>query len=223
MILAAGRGSRLRPLTDHLPKALVPVADKPLIEHHVAKLAAAGIRELVINLSWLGEQIEAHLGDGARFGVAIRWSREPELLETGGGIRQALPWLGEEPFAVISADIWSDFGYQQLPRTLAADTRAHLVLVANPAHNPSGDYRLCGDARVRAKNARAETLTFSGIALIAPALVREFPPGTAFPLREALAAAIAAGRVSGEIHRGRWSDVGTPERLDELRRELESR
>lgn len=220
MILAAGRGSRLRPLTDGLPKALVPVGEKPLIEHHIEKLAAVGIRELVINLSWLGEQIEARLGDGARFGVAIRWSREPELLETGGGIRQALPWLGEEPFAVISADIWSDYDYHHLPSTLAADTRAHLVLVANPEHNRVGDYRLDGDARVRQKSAAEESLTFSGIAVITPALVRDFPSGAAFPLRNALAAAIAGGRVCGEVHRGRWSDVGTPERLAELRHQL---
>jgi MurNAc alpha-1-phosphate uridylyltransferase len=220
MILAAGRGERLRPLTMRLPKALVPAGGKPLIEYHLEKLAAAGIRELVINLSWLGEQIEERLGDGARFGITIRWSRETEPLETGGGIRQALPWLGEEPFAVISADIWSDYDYRRLPRVLPADARAHLVLVPNPAHHPDGDYRLDGAARVRARQAGRAALTFSGIAVIAPALVREFPPGTAFPLREALAAAIAADAVHGEIHRGCWSDIGTPERLADLRLRL---
>ena len=194
MILAAGRGERLRPLTMQLPKALVPAGGKPLIEYHLEKLAAAGIRELVINLSWLGEQIEAHLGDGARFGVNIRWSREMELLETGGGIRQALPWLGEEPFAVISADVWSDYDYRRLPQVLP----------------------------VRARQAGRAALTFSGIAVIAPALVREFPPATAFPLREALAAAIAADGVRGDIHPGCWSDVGTPERLADLRLRLGS-
>jgi len=222
MILAAGRGERLRPLTMQLPKALVPAGGKPLIEYHLEKLAAAGIRELVINLSWLGEQIEAHLGDGARFGVNIRWSREMELLETGGGIRQALPWLGEEPFAVISADVWSDYDYRRLPQVLPVDTQAHLVLVPNPAHHPDGDYRLDGAARVRARQAGRAALTFSGIAVIAPALVREFPPATAFPLREALAAAIAADGVRGDIHPGCWSDVGTPERLADLRLRLGS-
>jgi len=220
MILAAGRGERLRPLTTRLPKALVPVGGKPLIEHHLEKLAAAGIRELVVNLSWLGERIEAHLGDGARFGVAIRWSREPVPLETGGGIRQALPWLGDQPFAVISADVWSDYDYRRLPSVLPVDTRAHLVLVPNPAHHPAGDYWLDGAARVRARQAGRAASTFSGIAVIAPALVREFPPGTAFPLREALATAIAADGVSGEIHPGRWSDPGTPERLADLRLRL---
>lgn len=220
MILAAGRGERLRPLTERLPKALIPVGGKPLIEYHLEKLAAAGIRELVINLFWLGEQIEAHLGDGARFGVAIQWSHEPELLETGGGIRRALPMLGDAPFAVISADVWSDYDYRRLPRALAAGGQAHMVLVANPAHNPGGDYRLDGAARVRAKSADEPSLTFSGMAVVAPALVRDFPAGVAFPLREAFAGAIAVAGVSGECHPGRWSDVGTPERLAELRHQL---
>lgn len=220
MILAAGLGRRLRPLTERLPKALIPVGGKPLIEYHLEKLAAAGIRELVINLSWLGDQIEAHLGDGARFGVAIQWSREPELLETGGGIRRALPMLGDEPLAVISADVWSDYDYRRLPRALAPGSQAHLVLVANPAHNSGGDYRLDGAARVRAKAADEPSLTFSGMAVVAPALVRDFPSGVAFPLREAFAVAIATAGVSGECHPGCWSDVGTPERLAELRRQL---
>lgn len=220
MILAAGLGQRLRPLTERMPKALIPVGGKPLIEYHLDKLAAAGIRELVINLSWLGDQIEAHLGDGARFGVAIQWSREPELLETGGGIRRALPLLGDAPFVVISADVWSDYDYRRLPRALALGGQAHLVLVANPAHNPAGDYRLGGDARVQVRNETEATLTFSGMAVIAPALVRGFPLDLAFPLRAALAPAIATAGVSGELHRGLWSDVGTPERLAELRRQL---
>ncbi|MFZ5654028.1 MAG: N-acetylmuramate alpha-1-phosphate uridylyltransferase MurU [Pseudomonadota bacterium] len=221
MILAAGLGKRLRPLTEHLPKALVEVGGKPLIEHHIEKLAAAGIRELVINLSWLGEQIERRLGDGARFGVAIQWSREPEPLETGGGIRRALPWLGERPFAVISADVWSDYPYQALPPDLPDPVSAHLVLVANPGHHPAGDYRLESDARVRPAVAGAPSLTFGGIAVIAPELVAGFPEATAFPLRDALAAAIAGRRVTGALHTGRWSDVGTPERLAALRAALE--
>ena len=222
MILAAGRGERLRPLTARLPKALVPVGGKPLIEHHIEKLAAAGIRELVINLSWLGGQIEEYLGDGGRFGVAIRWSREPEPLETGGGIRQALAWLGDEPFVVISADVWSDYHYDRLLNGLSTAADARLVLVPNPVHNPEGDYLLDPGARVRAREVGAPSLTFSGIAVIAPALVRGFPPDIAFPLREALAEPIARSRVTGEVHGGHWSDAGTPERLAELRSHLGS-
>jgi MurNAc alpha-1-phosphate uridylyltransferase len=144
MILAAGLGKRLRPLTERLPKALVEVGGKPLIEHHIEKLAAAGIRELVINVSWLGEQLERRLGQGGRLGVEIRWSREPEPLETGGGIRRALALLGSRPFVLISADVWSDYDYGRLPRTLEDGATAHLILVPNPPHHPAGDYRLRG-------------------------------------------------------------------------------
>lgn len=221
MILAAGLGKRLRPLTERLPKALVEVGGRPLIEHHIEKLAAAGIRELVINLCWLGEQIQQRLGDGARFGVAIHWSWEPALLETGGGIRRALPWLGGEPFAVISADIWSDYPYRALPRDLPRDVGAHLVLVANPSHHPGGDYGLASDARVRPVAAGVPSLTFSGLAVLTPDLVAGLPEGVAVPLRDLLAPAIAERRVAGEVHGGAWSDVGTPERLAALRTALD--
>lgn len=222
MILAAGLGRRLRPVTDRLPKALVEAGGKPLIEHHIEKLAAAGIRDLVINVSWLGEQLERRLGRGGRLGVAIRWSREPEPLETGGGIRQALALLGSRPFALISADVWSDYDYARLPHALAERTDAHLVLVPNPPHHPAGDYGLTADGRVCAAEAGQPSLTFSGIAVVAPALVRGFPAGATFPLRDALAAALVGDRVCGEVHGGRWSDVGTPQRLAELRAALDA-
>lgn len=222
MILAAGFGKRLRPLTGRLPKALVEVGGKPLIEHHIEKLAAAGIRELVINVSWLGEQLERRLGEGGRLGVDIRWSREPEPLETGGGIRQALALLGSRPFVLVSADVWSDYDYGCLPRTLKDGADAHLLLVPNPPHHPGGDYRLTADGRVRGAETGEPSLTFSGIAVVAPALVQEFPAGAPFPLRDALASALARDAVRGEVHDGRWSDVGTPERLADLRATLDT-
>lgn len=221
MILAAGFGKRLRPLTDARPKALIEIGGKALIEYHIEKLAAAGIRDLVINVSWLGEQLERRLGDGGRLGVRIRWSREVEPLETGGGIRKALVHLAAEPFAVISADVWSDYDYSCLPRRLPESVAAHLVLVPNPPHHTSGDYRLCADHRVGPTRSGEPSFTFSGIAVVAPELVQCFPGETAFPLREALALALGWGGVRGEVHRGAWSDVGTPERLAQLRADLE--
>jgi MurNAc alpha-1-phosphate uridylyltransferase len=220
MILAAGRGSRLRPLTDRLPKALVPVAGMPLIGHHIARLAAAGIRDLVINTSWLGELIERRLGDGTAFQVRIQWSREPQPLETGGGIRRALPLLGPGPFAAVSADIWSDYAYSRLPRLLPPGTLAHLVLVPNPSHNPDGDFGLDAAGTVQPQTAAGASFTFSGIAVLAPELVADFADGAVFPLRDALRDAIAAGAVSGELHTGQWSDLGTLERLAALTRQL---
>jgi len=220
MILAAGLGKRLRPLTEQLPKALVPVAGKSLIEYHIAKLGAVGIGELVINTSWLGELIERRLGDGGAFGVCIQWSREGEPLETGGGIRRALPLLGPDPFVAVSADIWSDYCYSQLPCALPAARLAHLVLVPNPPHNPDGDYGLDAGGMVRPRDSAGVSFTFSGLGVLAPELVADFPDGAVFPLRDALRRAIAAGAVSGEVHTGLWSDVGTPERLAALERQL---
>lgn len=220
MILAAGLGKRLRPLTEQLPKALVPVAGKSLIEYHIAKLGAVGIGELVINTSWLGELIERRLGDGGAFGVCIQWSREGEPLETGGGIRRALPLLGPDPFVAVSADIWSDYCYSQLPCALPAARLAHLVLVPNPPHNPDGDYGLDAGGIVRPRDSAGVSFTFSGLGVLAPELVADFPDGAVFPLRDALRRAIAAGAVSGEVHTGLWSDVGTPERLAALERQL---
>lgn len=214
MILAAGRGERMRPLTDRTPKPLLAAGGRPLIGHHLAALARAGVREVVINHAHLGAQIEAALGDGAAYGLHIRYSREETALETGGGIFQALPLLGPDPFIVVNGDVWTDITLDRL--RLADADLAHLVLVDNPAHHPAGDFVLDGD-RVRAEG--GPRLTFSGIAVYRPALFEGCSPGR-FPLAPLLRAAMAAGRVSGEHHRGRWIDVGTPERLAALDREL---
>ena len=215
MILAAGKGERLRPLTLHMPKPLVPVGGVPLIEYHIRALAAAGFRELVINHAWLGAQIEAYLGDGARFGVSIAYSAEGEPLETGGGIHRALPLLGAAPFLLVNGDIWTDYDFAALRR--APEGLAHLVLVDNPAHHPEGDFRL-QDGRAAPRGAQAG-LTYSGIAVLDPALFAGCRPG-AFKLAPLLLAAMAEGRVAGEHFRGRWVDVGTHERLAEVERLL---
>ncbi|MBH8579049.1 nucleotidyltransferase family protein [Halomonas pacifica] len=215
MILAAGLGTRMRPLTDHCPKPLLPVAGKPLIVHHLERLAAAGISEVVINVSYRAEQIMAALGDGSALGVRIAWSREDAPLETGGGIRQALPLLGQAPFLLVNGDIWCDLDPRRLP-PLGEDL-AHLVLVDNPDHHPSGDFHL--DPRGRVQEHGEPRLTFAGLSLLAPALVADEAPG-AFPLAPLLRRAMAAGRVAGSHHRGDWVDVGTPERLTALDRRL---
>ncbi|UCO98730.1 nucleotidyltransferase family protein [Metapseudomonas lalkuanensis] len=216
MILAAGKGERMRPLTLHTPKPLVRVADTPLIEFHLRALADAGFRELVINHAWLGQQIEDYLGDGARFGLSIRYSAEGEPLETGGGIYRALPLLGDDPFLVVNGDVWTDFDFRHLRQPL--DGLAHLVLVDNPAHHPHGDFRLDGD-RVSDAVQGEPSLTYSGIAVLHPRLFADCRPG-AFKLAPLLRQAMAAGQVSGERFTGRWVDVGTHERLAEVERLL---
>nr|WP_155450735.1 nucleotidyltransferase family protein [Allochromatium palmeri] len=210
MILAAGRGERMRPLTDHTPKPLLQAGGKPLIQHHIERLAAAGLRELVINHAHLGQQIEAALGDGSAFGVEIRYSPEAQALETGGGIFQALPLLGAEPFLVVNGDVWTDVDLGGL--TISAGDLAHLVLVDNPPHNPEGDFAL-SDGRVRSEG--RPRLTFSGIGLYRPELFDGQTPG-AFPLAPLLRQAMANGRVGGRHHDGHWFDIGTPERLAAL-------
>jgi MurNAc alpha-1-phosphate uridylyltransferase len=217
MILAAGRGERMRPLTDHTPKPLLEVAGKPLIVWHIERLAAAGIRDLVVNHAHLGTQIEQRLGDGAAWDLRIRYSAEGDgcALETGGGILKALPLLGAGPFLVVNADIWCDLDFTVL--RLGADDLAHLVLVDNPAHNPHGDFALAGERVRRDGPCR---LTFSGIGVYRAALFSDCSPG-AFPLAPVLRDAMDAGRVSGMHHRGQWSDIGTPQRLDELNRRLD--
>lgn len=210
MILAAGRGNRMRPLTDHTPKPLLRAGGKPLIVHHIERLAAAGIRDLVINHAHLGEQIEAALGDGAAFGVHIRYSAEGEALETGGGIFKALPLLGDKPFLVLNGDVWTDCDVGDL--RLADGDLAHLVLVENPSHNPNGDFALAA-GRIQAEGSPRDT--FSGIGVYRPELFEGCTPG-AFPLAPLLRRAMQAGRVGGRRHSGRWFDIGTPERLAEL-------
>lgn len=228
MILAAGRGERMRPLTDVTPKPLLKVAGKALIVWHIERLVRAGICELVINHAHLGGQIEAALGDGSRFGARIEYSAEGKALETAGGIAYALPLLGDAPFCVVNGDIFCDFDFAALPKRAAAlkanGDAAHLVLVDNPAHNPNGDFLLRNDRIEDLNNlplaSSHSKLTFSGIGIYHPGLFAAIPRGSIAPLAPLLRAQIAADRVSGEHHRGLWVDVGTPQRLDELDRQI---
>ena len=212
MILAAGRGRRLRPLSDRLPKALMRVEGRALIEHLLAALAAAGVQDAVINLSWLGGMIRAGLGDGSDYGLRIRYSDEGDsALDTGGGIRKALPLLGEEPFWVVNADVRTDFPFavrNWRPRDLA-----WLMLVPNPPHNPAGDFRF------RAGRVGREGLryTFGGVSILGPELFRTATEER-FGLAPLLRAAADEGRVSGALYEGYWADAGTVERLEEVRR-----
>ncbi|GAB2791269.1 nucleotidyltransferase family protein [Halomonas shantousis] len=212
MILAAGLGTRMRPLTDHCPKPLLAAGGKPLIVHHLERLAAAGIHEVVVNVSYRAEQIIEALGDGSRYGVSISWSRETTPLETAGGLRQALPLLGDAPFLLINGDVWCNLDLRRLP-PLGADL-AHLVLVANPDHHPEGDFHLSADARVDYHD--QPRLTYAGIGLIAPALVQDLPAGEPAKLAPCLYWAMDADRVGGTHHAGHWVDVGTPQRLKAL-------
>jgi MurNAc alpha-1-phosphate uridylyltransferase len=211
MILAAGRGERMRPLTDRTPKPLLPVAGKPLIVWHLERLARAGFHEVVINHAHLGDQIEALLGDGDAWNVHIRYSAEPHgALETAGGIANALPLLGNDPFLVINGDIFCDWDVSRARIALGPGDLAHLVLVDNPPHHPHGDFSL-RDGKVG--SADTAKLTFAGIGIYRPQLFADIARGTPAKLAPLLLDAIAAGRVSGECHAGRWVDVGTPERL----------
>ena len=220
MILAAGLGTRMRPLTDHCPKPLLDVAGKPLIVRHIERLAAAGFRELVINTAHLGQMIEDALGDGAAWGVSICYSRELQPLETAGGIVNALPLLGDAPFLVINGDIWTDFPLATLQQGLPADVLAHLVLVDNPDHHPQGDFVL-RDGCVMPRG-EAQGLTFSGLSVLSPALFAAWRAraGEALPLREVLLPAMQNGAVHGEHYKGYWLDVATPQRLEQLAQAL---
>ncbi|KJV30268.1 mannose-1-phosphate guanylyltransferase [Aquitalea magnusonii] len=219
MILAAGRGERMRPLTDHTPKPLLPAGGRPLIEWHIRRLAAAGIRQLVINHAWLGAQIEQVLGDGSRLGVEIAYSPESTALETAGGIATALPLLGDAPFLVVNGDVLSDVDFTALQQQAAQlDGRnrlAHLLLVDNPPHNPAGDFGLLANGLLAARPDAGNGLTFSGIAAYHPALFADTPAGQPARLAPLLRAAMAQGQVSGSRLDGLWLDVGTPERLAE--------
>lgn len=221
MILAAGRGERMRPLTDHCPKPLLPAAGKPLIVYHLERLAAAGFRDIVINHAHLGDQLVAALGNGAHWGLSITWSPEPVgALETAGGIRQALAHLddgNDTPFLVINGDIYCDWSIG--PQTLAKHDLAHLVLVNNPPQHPAGDFIL-RDGRVSDKSDEEATLTFAGIGFYRPSLFADLVAGDGAKLAPLLRTAMAQGLVSGEHHPGRWEDVGTPERLAQLDAEL---
>ena len=211
MILAAGRGERMRPLTDRTPKPLLRIGGQTLIEHHIHALVHAGITGLVINHAHLGEQLVAALGDGTAYGATIGWSPEPEgALETGGGIFNALPLLSDDPFVVVNADIWTDFDFSTLPNR--PDALAHLVLVDNPEHHPEGDFALEGNRVSASGPAR---LTFSGIGVYRRELFSECSPG-AFPLAPLLRTAMDAGQVTGQHFTGRWFDIGTPARLEAI-------
>jgi N-acetyl-alpha-D-muramate 1-phosphate uridylyltransferase len=222
MILAAGRGERMRPLTDSTPKPLLPVGGKYLILHTIFRLKQAGICALVVNISHLAAQIEAALGDGTGFGVNIRYSFEREALETAGGIAWALPLLDDQPFVVVNSDVYSDYDFTGLcdrARALTAQHPAHLVLVDNPEHHPQGDFALDNGVVTSA----GERLTFSGIGAYHPALFAGITRGTKARLAAQLANPIAEGRVTGEHFRGEWNDVGTPQRLAELDQRIRSR
>lgn len=209
MLLAAGRGERLRPITDTLPKPLVEVAGKPLIVYHLEALARAEVRDVVINLSWLGEKIRASLGDGSRYGVRIAYSEEgPVPLEAGGGIHRALPLLGPDPFLVVNSDVWTDMDFSRVP-TLEEGAEARLLLAPNPPHHPRGDFGLEGDFVVEREAGR---FTYTGVGLYRPEFFAGCAPGK-FPLLPLLRRAIAARRLRGEVYRGEWLDIGSPERL----------
>jgi len=225
MILAAGRGERMRPLTDRCPKPLLAAGGKPLIAWHIERLAAAGITELVINHAHLGQMIEDTLGDGSAFGVRIRYSPEGSALETAGGIARALPLLGEAPFIVINGDVFADADLAALAhaatRLEAGGPLAHLLLVPNPAHHPAGDFGLLPDGHV-CDDGRGERLTFAGLGAYHPALFAGLAPDQPAKLAPLLRAAMASGHVTGSRHDGRWVDVGTPQRLAELDESLRS-
>ncbi len=215
MILAAGRGERLRPLTDTTPKPLIKVAGKSLIEYHLDNLAKAGINEIIINTAWLAEKIHKELGDGSKYNVSIQYSDEGEALETAGGIIKALPLLGDEPFLVVNGDIWCDYNFSELPN-LDEDKQAHLILIENPPHNQKGDFGLSENS---IKNTSKKMYTFSGIGIYSTYFFSGQKQGAA-PLAPIIRNKCEKNLVSGEIYIGRWTDVGTTERLQNLEKQL---
>ena len=218
MILAAGLGARLRPLTDRTPKPMLKIAGKPLLEYHIKRLSAAGITEIVINISWLADQIEDYFSDGSDFGVTIIWSREQSPLETGGGIFNALPALGPAPFLLISGDIWTDFPIETLSiKPLKPNNLAHLVLVDNPELNLMGDFSLESN-RV---GFGSERHTYSGISILSPELFNDIDgQESVFPLRNVLRSAILSNRISGILYPGEWCDIGTLQRYTKLNKQI---
>ena len=223
MILAAGYGKRLRPLTDKIPKPMIPVGGKPLLQHHIEHLVAMGIKEVVINISWLADQIESFFGDGSNFGIRIAWSRESEPLETGGGILKALPILGDAPFLLINGDIWTDFPLPTVTDiALEGDQSAWLLLVNNPQHNPAGDF---GFQEGFVSYEPGLKYTFSGISVFKPMLFANYAKNrmeaSCFPLRDVLRPAIESKRIIGSVYAGQWCDVGTIERYNALNNHLD--
>lgn len=219
MILAAGRGERMRPLTDHTPKPLLKAGDEPLIGWHLRRLKQAGISEIVINHAWLGQQIEDVLGDGRAYGVKLAYSAEGEQgLETAGGIATALPLLGEEPFLVINGDVFTDIDFQaaqNLAQTLPENQLAYLWLVDNPTHHPNGDFSLQNNGLIFSESPIGQRGTFSGVGIYRPELFANIAPNTVAKLAPLLRQAMQQQRISGAFHQGLWLDVGTPERLQQ--------
>ena len=231
MILAAGKGERMLPLTKKTPKPLLEVAGVTLLERHLWRLADAGFDEVVINVSHLAEQIVSFCGDGSRWGLSISISRESAPLETAGGIAHALPLLGDQPFLVVNGDIFTDFPFEQLTHVTPIEAGAHLVLVGNPPHHPEGDFSVAAVTNNQGGQSAGvlsmvpgddTTLTYSGIGVYSPQMFGQVPDGVC-PLRPLLQMACAAGRVSGERHDGQWEDIGTPQRLDALNQLLSIR
>ena len=220
MILAAGRGERLRPRTERTPKALIEIGGKPLLAWHLERLRRAGIREAVINVSHLADQITARFGDGEAYGIALRWSHEPQPLETAGGIARARAQLGAAPFLLVNSDVWCDHDFSTLSAMDLGERLAHLVLIPNPQHNPVGDFSLTG---ARVGNDTAPRYTYAGIAVMSPSLVSTVAPGEKAPLAPLLRSAAAHGAITGELHRGAWHDVGTEERLAKLQAALQGK
>lgn len=217
MILAAGLGKRMRPLTNTLPKPLLEVRGAPLIAHHLQALADAGVREVVINLAYRGEQIRDYVGNGTHWGLRVAYSTEPEPLETGGAILKAEPLLGSEPFLLVNADVFTDLDYAPLTQHELGNSLAHLVMVPNPDFKDRGDFALDGAGRITALPEGQAGVTFAGVSVIDPALVMGYPEKRPrFALVEALRWAMAQDRLTGRLHNGLWSDVGTPERLERL-------
>ncbi|HEU0230035.1 MAG TPA: nucleotidyltransferase family protein [Burkholderiaceae bacterium] len=222
MILAAGRGERMRPLTDTVPKPLLRAGGKPLIVWHVEHLVGAGVTELVINHAWLGHRIVDTLGDGTRFGACIRYSAEDPALETAGGIAHAMPLLGSEPFLVVNGDIWCDWNPAAADRISRELGSAHawLLLADNPPHHPDGDFHLDVDGHVSEPSSGADSLTFSGIGVYRPELFERIDPNQPAPLSPLLRQAMQEGRIKGARHAGFWMDIGTPQRLAALDQRL---
>lgn len=224
MILAAGRGTRMAPLTDHCPKPLLPLAGKPLIVHHIEKLVAAGIHEIVINHAWLGPMIEEALGDGRQWGAEIQYSAEAQALETAGGIIQALPLLGSDPFLLVNGDVWTRWDYREATEISLNNDLACLWLVNNPPQHPAGDFvlhqgRVLNPLNPLASEHAGSRYTFSGLSILHPQLFAGLPAGV-LPLAPLLRTAMDNGRVAGQLLTDAWEDVGTPERLQQLEQRL---
>ncbi|THB73195.1 MAG: nucleotidyltransferase family protein [Gammaproteobacteria bacterium] len=217
MILAAGRGERMRPLTDKCPKPLLKAGDKALIEYQIERLIECGIKEFVINHAWLGDMIEKTLGNGSKYGAKISYSHEEEALETGGGITKALPLLGEDPFWVISSDVWSFIHFDQVK--IPENSHAHLLMVGNPEHHQQGDFHLNEEGWLEKQG--DNRLTYSGVGIFSPKLFHDCKTEK-FPLRDVIFHAIDDNRCSGEVYEGPWMDIGTPARLAIIEEQIEN-